>query len=107
MDLDETFTGIAQDLAPLGVKDGRIFSSRALMVDGKAIACLKDGAMAFKLGRGTPEHQRALSLPGAAPFDPSGRHRPYKDWVAVPADEHAEWSSLAEAALLARRADGG
>ena len=38
-------------------------------------------------------------MPGAALFDPSGKHRPFKDWVAVPLAQSDRWSSLAVAAL--------
>ena len=48
------------------------------MVNRKAMACLNGEAMAFKLGRDSPDHARALELPGAQLFDPSGMGRPFK-----------------------------
>ena len=53
-------------------------------------------AMVFKLRR--PNHVRALALPGAHLFDPSGV-RPMKDWVVVPAGSAGEWKQLANAAM--------
>lgn len=46
-----------------------------------------------------PKHGEALSLPGAQLFDPSGRSRPMKEWVQVPAAHVARWQTLAQAAL--------
>ncbi|MET3923346.1 hypothetical protein [Arthrobacter sp. UYEF20] len=95
----EAFEGVAADLAGAGVALGQTFGARALMVNRKAIACLNGDGMAFKLGRDSPEHARALGLPDARPFDPSGMGRPFKDWVEVPASSAEEWTVLAEAAL--------
>jgi hypothetical protein len=59
--------------------------------------------VAFKLGRDTQEHGRALALPGAVLFDPSGMGRPFKDWVEVPLSAAGEWPALADAALANAR----
>ena len=57
-----------------------------------------DGAMTFKLP--DPDaHTRALALEGAHLFDPSGKGRPFKEWVVVPEAHAAEWESFAEHAL--------
>lgn len=95
----DAFEGVAADLAGAGVALGQTFGSRALMANRKAIACLTGDAMAFKLGRDSPEHTRALGLPGAQLFDPSGMNRPFRDWVEVPAGSAQAWTTLAEAAL--------
>ncbi|MCX5233429.1 hypothetical protein [Streptomyces sp. NBC_00233] len=96
---DELFDDIAADLAHHGATAGAMFGKRALKAHGKAFACLKDDHLAFKLGDGTPAHAEALALTGAELFDPSGKHRPFKDWVAVPHTHAAQWPNLAEAAL--------
>lgn len=93
------FEGVAADLAGAGVALGQTFGARALMVNRKALACLNGDNMAFKLGRDSPDHARALLLPGARLFDPSGMGRPFKDWVDVPVGSAQEWPALAEAAL--------
>lgn len=93
------FEGIAADLAGAGVVLGQTFGARALMVNKKAMACLHGDGMAFKLGRDSAEHSRALLLPEAELFDPSGMDRPFKDWVEVPVGSAEAWPALAEAAL--------
>ncbi|WP_426998044.1 hypothetical protein [Pseudarthrobacter sp. N5] len=95
----EGFEGVAADLAGAGVVLGQTFGARALMINRKAMACLHGDGMAFKLGRESPDHGRALLLPGAELFDPSGMNRPFKDWVDVPVESVNEWPGLAEAAL--------
>ncbi|XAS68717.1 hypothetical protein V3C33_05350 [Micrococcaceae bacterium Sec5.7] len=95
----DAFEGVAADAAGAGVVLGQTFGARALMINKKAMACLHGDGMAFKLGRDSPEHARALLIPGAELFDPSGMKRPFKDWVEVPVASADEWPGLAEAAL--------
>jgi hypothetical protein len=99
MDAEERFDQIVDDLAPRGVLPGALFGSRSLTYDGKAFAAFRRSRMAVKLVAGTPAHAEALALEGSEPFDPSGKGRPMKDWVAVPAAQHAAWPRLAEAGL--------
>jgi hypothetical protein len=101
MTADQEFDRIAAGLLGAGARAGAMFGKRALLVGSKAFACLKGDALAFRLGAGSPEHTTALGLPGAALFDPSGKGRPFKDWVAVPITEATRWSGLAEHALHA------
>lgn len=87
-----------------GVRTSRMFGKPALMdQDGKAFACLLAGEVAFRLGRDNDAHADALGLPGAHPFDPSGKGRPMKDWVSVPPEHGARWAELAESALAVPR----
>ena len=99
MDAEARFDEIVDDLAPRGVLSGALFGARSLTFDGTAFACLKGGHLAVKLGAGRPAHDAALELEGASLFDPSGKGRPFKDWVAVPAAQSEEWGRLAEAGL--------
>lgn len=101
MDAEARFDEIVDDLAPRGVLPGALFGARSLTVDGTAFACLKGDRLAVRLGAGSAAHGRALALDGAAVFDPSGRGRPFRDWVAVPVAESDEWGRLAEAGLEA------
>lgn len=96
---DEYLDQIAADLAPRGATAGQMFGKRSLMADGTSFACLKDDRLAFKLGAGTAEHAAALALPDARLFDPSGKHRPFKDWVAIPMSSADQWPAYAESAL--------
>lgn len=103
MDTSELFDQIAEDLAAAGAVAGAMFGKRALLAEGKAFACLKDDALAFRLGAKTPAHAAALGVPGAHLFDPSGKERPFKDWVAIPAAQHRHWRSYAVTALATLR----
>ena len=99
MNPDSLFDDLAADLAPRGATAGAMFGKRALKADGKAFACLKGDVLAFRLGDGTAGHAEALALTGAEFFDPSGKERPFKDWVAVPVIHAGQWPRLAETAL--------
>ncbi|GAA1261377.1 hypothetical protein GCM10009665_58910 [Kitasatospora nipponensis] len=96
---DDRFDEIATDLAPHGATAGAMFGKRALKAHGKAFVCLKGDLLAFRLGDGSPAHAEALALSGAELFDPSGKHRPFKDWVAVPVAHADAWLHHAETAL--------
>jgi hypothetical protein len=99
MDAEARFDEIVDDLAPRGVLPGALFGARSLTLDGTAFACLKNGRLAVKLGSGSTVHAAALDLAGASLFDPSGKGRPFRDWVAVPIAEADEWGRLAESGL--------
>jgi hypothetical protein len=98
---ETAFDDIADALAARGARRGSMFGKAALLSGTKAFACLHGEMFAVKLGAGTPAHAEALGFAGAELFDPSGRHRPFKDWVALPAAHVAEWARFAEAALPA------
>ncbi|KZB85905.1 hypothetical protein [Amycolatopsis regifaucium] len=99
MTSDDHLDAIAADLAVRGATAGTMFGKRALKAHGKAFACLKGDLLAFRLGAGRPAHTEALALPGAELFDPSGKHRPFKDWVAIPSSHAQAWPHYAEVAL--------
>jgi hypothetical protein len=99
MTVDEIFDDIVDDLSPRGVSAGKMFGARALMLDGKAIGCLKGELFAVKLGAGSTAYKNALALPDAALFDPAGKGRPFKDWVTLPVSQSKHWLALAEAAV--------
>ncbi len=76
---------------------GRMMGMPALKAGGKLFAGYHDGSMTFKLAE--PVRSRALEIPGAHLFDPSGMGRPMREWVQVPAAASERWGELAEAAL--------
>ena len=76
---------------------GKMFGMPTLTTGGKAFAGLFKDRMVFKL-RGK-DHARALALSGSRLFDPSGRGRPMKEWVEVPAKHAAQWTRLARQAV--------
>src|SRR4051794_24063373 len=55
-------------------------------------------AVAFKL-TDPIAHGEALKLHGAHLFDPSGKGRPFKEWVVIPAEHAAEWPGFADRAI--------
>ncbi|MGK9148981.1 hypothetical protein KXS11_15225 [Plantibacter flavus] len=78
---------------------GRLFSALSFIVHGHSVGCIMRGTAAFKLGRETPELAAALAAPGAELFDPSGRGRPFKDWVVLPLSEEPRFEQLLEQAV--------
>lgn len=76
--------------------EGKMFGMPCLKDNGKAFAGFYQGAMVFKLPN--PYHAEALALSGARLFDPSGRGRPMKEWVEVPADHAFKWLQFAQEA---------
>lgn len=74
-----------------------MFGMPSVKVNGNAFMGFEKGEMVFKLKGET--HTRALAIPGASLFDPSGRGRPMKEWVSVPAAASDLWTDFADAAL--------
>ncbi len=93
------FDALKEELAGAGVVEGAMFGTRALTLGGKALACLSGNEFAVKLRRDTPEIEAALALEGAELFDPSGKGRPFKDWVLLPEGSDTSWPALVEDAL--------
>jgi TfoX/Sxy family transcriptional regulator of competence genes len=92
------FDEIADELASAGpVSIGKLFGHPTLKADGKAFGCLFGDALALKLEGAA--HAEALALPGARLFDPSGKQRPMREWVEIPAAHAGRWPGLALAAL--------
>lgn len=87
--------------AGAGVDRGKLFGALSFVVHGHSVGCIMRGVVAFKLGGGSDELAEALTAPGAELFDPSGRHRPFKDWVALPLDEESRFELLLEQAVAA------
>ena len=76
----------------------RIFGMPCVKRSGKVVFGLSRTGMVFKLT--DPEaHRRALAVPGAHLFDPSGRGEPFRQWVVVPPEQADEWEALAYEAL--------
>ena len=80
-----------------GVVTSQMFGKACLKVNGKAFLAQHQEWIVFKLG-GVPR-EKALSYKGAELWDPSGKGRPMKEWVAVPANQKGSFKVLAEAAL--------
>jgi hypothetical protein len=97
-DSEQRYRALAVELSvSSGVTPSKMFGMPTLKAGGKAFAGLFQDAMVFRLGGDA--HSRALALPGAHVFDPSGTNRPMRQWVVVP-PEHAEsWDDFAREAL--------
>lgn len=77
------------------VQPGMMFGSHCLKIRGKVFLTSSSGQTVFKL---PPDaHARALALPGAERFNPSGR-RELREWVSVPAEHAPHFPELAQAA---------
>ena len=79
------------------VVSSQMFGKQCLKVKGKAFLALHKKSLVFKLS-GDP-HKKALSQKGAVLWDPSGKGRPMKEWVAIPAENLSNAKALANHAL--------
>ncbi|HXA46930.1 MAG TPA: hypothetical protein VNW52_04820 [Burkholderiaceae bacterium] len=79
------------------IEVGQMFGKACIKVNGKAFISQHNETLVFKLSG--PNHQKALAVKGAVLWDPSGKGRPMKEWVALPAAESKHFSTLANAAL--------
>ena len=76
------------------VRAATIFGMPCLKRSGKVVCGLSRTGMVFKL-TDPAAHARALALPGAHLFDPSGRGEVFRQWVVVPPAQSHEWEALA------------
>lgn len=81
----------------LNMQAGQLFGKPCFKINGKAFICFFQNEMVFKLSGNI--HQEAISLDKAQLFDPSGKKRPMKEWVQVPALHKQKWKEFALAAL--------
>jgi len=83
-----------------GVERAEMMGMASVKRDGKLVAgfVAAEDAMAFKL-TDPGAHAEALALAGAHLFDPSGKGRPFKEWIVVPPAHAARWPQLAESAV--------
>jgi hypothetical protein len=89
------FENLVATLTPnKSVTAGQMFGKACLKVKGKAFISLHDETVVFKL-TGEP-HQKAMALKGAELWDPSGKGRPMKEWVALPIAQVRAFKTLAE-----------
>ena len=78
-------------------EQSQMFGKPCFKVGGKAFTCFFEDDMVFKLTG--DHHKEALALKGSQLFDPSGRKRPMKDWVQVPAKHADKWEKFSKAAM--------
>ncbi len=95
---------IADDLAVRdpSIELGQMMGMPCVKAGGKMVIGYSSvGEMVFKLPD-AKEHDKAMALQGAKLFDPSGRGKPFKEWVQVPAAHEREWPGLAQTAIRLR-----
>lgn len=80
-----------------GIDAGQMFGKPCLKIRGKAFMAQHKESVIFKLAG--QHHKKAMSIAGAALWDPSGKGRPMKEWVALPVDARAQFAALSRAAL--------
>ncbi|HSI36147.1 MAG TPA: hypothetical protein VK986_21365 [Tepidisphaeraceae bacterium] len=80
-----------------GVTSGQMFGKACLKVNGKAFIAQHHDAVIFKLNG--ESHGKAVRLSDAVLWDPSGKGRPMKEWVALGPDHVKEFLALTKAAL--------
>ena len=100
---EQAYQQLVADLTARGVTGAQMFGQPTIKVGIKSVACLYNEGMAFKLGAGTAEHEKALALPGANVFDPSGTGRAIRDWAWIPTQHLQHWREFAAAAVQRAR----
>ncbi len=90
-------TLVAALAARPGVEAGQMFGKPCLKVKGKAFLAHHLETVVFKLAGSARE--TALATAGAMLWDPSGKGRPMREWVAVPAAGSRNFEDFAHAAL--------
>ena len=84
------------------VQLGQMMGMPCIKAGGKmVIGYERSGEMVFKLPDDAA-HEQALGLDGAKLFDPSGKGKPFKEWVQVPYAHESQWPKLADTALKLR-----
>jgi hypothetical protein len=76
----------------------RIFGMPCVKRAGRVVFGFSRTGMVFKL-TDPAAHARALAVPGAHLFDPSGRDQPFREWVVVPPQRLDEWEAFAYEAV--------
>jgi hypothetical protein len=76
----------------------KVFGMPCVKRSGRVVFGLSRRGMVFKL-TDSAARTRALAIPGAHLFDPSGRGEPFREWVVVPPRQAGEWEPLAAEAV--------
>jgi hypothetical protein len=82
----------------LDCRAAKVFGMPCVKRSGRVVFGLSRTGMVFKL-TDPAVHTRALTVPGAHLFDPSGRGEVFRQWVVVPPDHADEWEPLAAEAV--------
>ncbi len=92
------YTKLQQSLQDVdGVVAGQMFGKACLKVGGKAFMAQHGATVVFKLPEA--ERDKALAQPGAVLWDPSGKGRPMKEWVALTVASKGSFKKFSTAAM--------
>ena len=80
-------------------RSSKVFGMPCVKRSGRVVFGFSRTGMVFKL-TDPAVHARALAMPGAHLFDPSGRGEVFRQWVVVPPEQAGEWEALAYEALV-------
>jgi hypothetical protein len=95
---ESIFDDIANALAANpNIKRGQMFGVPTVFVNGNAFMSYFHGALVIKVTGAA--RTRALALPDAKHFDPSGKDRPMKEWIQLTPASRDQWPDLADDAL--------
>jgi hypothetical protein len=76
----------------------KVFGMPCVKREGRVVFGFSRTGMVFKL-TDPATHSRALAVPGAHLFDPSGRGKAFRQWVVVPPERSDEWQAIAYEAV--------
>ncbi len=76
----------------------KVFGMPCVKRSGRVVFGFSRTGVVFKLTDPTA-HARALAVPGAHLFDPSGRGEVFRQWVVIPPEHADEWEALAYEAV--------
>jgi TfoX/Sxy family transcriptional regulator of competence genes len=101
MSANESYEKVVAELcADPAVQETQMMGMPSVKADGKLFCGVWEGELVVKVGRERVDELVAAGR--AAPFDPSGRGRPMKDWALV-GQPDADWLALAEEACAGVR----
>ncbi len=75
----------------------QMFGKPCGKINKKAFVSFHENEMVFKIGRDNIE-KLILKYKDAKNFDPSGKNRPMKDWIQIPATHKKDWPKLSKQA---------
>lgn len=97
-DITSEYSKLASNLCEQeGVTQGQMFGKLCLKVKGKAFLAMHDNFIIFKLN--SPIREKALALLSSSLWDPSGKGRPMKEWIALEISQKKYFDTFAKSAL--------
>ena len=75
-----------------------MFGKLCAKIKGKPFVSFYSDELAFRIGREDIPDLLA-KIEGSVLFDPSGKNRPFKDWIQVPIQHQTKYQDLSDLAL--------